>query len=500
MRRNGTLGRAWGGPPAAGRAWHRLGESGGNTLPPPFMFSRFQPVGQAWQFRAWVPGAALLLSGVLLAQPTVAQTQPGTPAAAQPLGLASDSLTLGATVEAVLDANPTIANLTELTNAANSRLSQTHAGFLPQVTGSATYSRIDPVPQIAINPNEAPFRLAPNNSFDGHLTAQYLLLDFGKNSATVRLSESQVQTAQDNVTVGRRDLAFNATQVYYNILFMRESILVQDQQIASLVAHRNEMQKRVEAGVSTKFDVTTTDVRITQAQNTKLDLQNQLRNQQVQLARLLHKPQQADIPVKGRLTYEPQPVDLAAELARAAENRPEVKLAKDAENSAELQARLIEHSNMPALGVGGQVGYKNGYPRNVDQGKFNTLAVAQLSVPIYDGNRNRKQRVEAAANYRATQARTADTQEQIRADVRQAANNMEFSQARYDNAVQQVAQATDALTRAKGRYRYGVGENLDVLDAETQLAQARLSRAQAMYNYTLGQYQLKRATGEQIWK
>jgi outer membrane protein len=132
--------------------------------------------------------------------------------------------------------------------------------------------------------------------------------------------------------------------------------------------------------------------------------------------------------------------------------------------------------------------------------RFNTVGVAQLSVPIYDGGRNKKQRVEAAASYRAAQARTADTQEQIRADVRQAVNNMQFSQARYDNALQQVAQATDALTRAEGRYRYGVGQNLDVLDAETQLSQSRLARAQAMYNYTLGQYQLRRATGEQIWK
>jgi len=261
------------------------------------------------------------------------------------------------------------------------------------------------------------------------------------------------------------------------------------------------MEKRVEAGVSTKFDVTTTDVRITQAQNTKLDLQNQLRNQQVQLARLLHKPQQADVPVKGRLSYDPQPINLEAELAKAAEKRPEVKLARDAEATADLQAKLIDKSNLPSLGVGAQVGGKNGYILpNINTVRFNTVGVAQLSLPIYDGGKNRKQRVEAAANYRATQARTQDTQEQIRADVRQAANNMEFSQARYNNALQQVTQASDALTRAQGRYRYGVGQNLDVLDAETQLAQARLARAQAMYNYTLGQYQLRRATGEQIWQ
>ena len=435
-----------------------------------------------------VAAFALILLGAGAAH---AQTAPG-------LDVISDSLTLDGTLRSVLDANPAITTLDELANAANGRLAQTRTGFLPQVTGTATYTRIDPVVKLPFGGET--LQLAPNNNYDAHITAQYLLLDFGKSDATVKLAESQVQTAKDNINVTRRDLAFTAAQVYYNILFMRESIKVQDAQITSLQAHRNEMQKRVEGGVSTKFDVTTTDVRITQAQNTKIDLQNQLRNQQVQLARLLHKPSQADVPVKGRLAFQPQPVDVNTEVAKAIENRPEVKMARDAETTATLQQRLVEHSNMPSLGVGAQVGAKNGYLPNLSQIKPNTLGVVQLSVPIYDGNKNKNQRVEALANARAAQSRTLDTQEQIRADVRQAANNMEFSQARYDNAQQQIAQATDALTRAQGRYRYGVGQNLDVLDAETQLAQARLARAQAMYNYTLGQYQLKRATGEQIWK
>ena len=444
------------------------------------MFSRFSS--------SVVAAFALVLLGAGAAH---AQTAPG-------LDVISDSLTLDGTLRSVLDANPAITTLDELANAANGRLAQTRTGFLPQVTGTATYTRIDPVVKLPFGGET--LQLAPNNNYDAHITAQYLLLDFGKSDATVKLAESQVQTAKDNINVTRRDLAFTAAQVYYNILFMRESIKVQDAQITSLQAHRNEMQKRVEGGVSTKFDVTTTDVRITQAQNTKIDLQNQLRNQQVQLARLLHKPSQADVPVKGQLAFQPQPVDVNTEVAKAIENRPEVKMARDAETTATLQQRLVEHSNMPSLGVGAQVGAKNGYLPNLSQIKPNTLGVVQLSVPIYDGNKNKNQRVEALANARAAQSRTLDTQEQIRADVRQAANNMEFSQARYDNAQQQIAQATDALTRAQGRYRYGVGQNLDVLDAETQLAQARLARAQAMYNYTLGQYQLKRATGEQIWK
>ena len=438
----------------------------------------------------------LTLGAALLAAPARAQDGAAAP-------LFADSLTLDGTLRSVLEANPALTSLDELTNAATGRLAQTRTGFLPQVTGTATYTYLNPVAQVNFpsgpNGETLPLKFVPNNNYDAHITAQYLLLDFGRNAATVRLAESQVTTAQDNVAVSRRDLAFNAVQVYYNILFMRESIRVQDQQIASLRTHRNAMQKRADAGVSTRFDVTTTDVRITQAQSVKIDLQNQLQNQQVQLARLLHKPAPADVPVRGRLSYQPQPVDLAAELAKAAANRPEVKLAHDAEESANLQARLIERSNLPNLGVGAQVGAKNGYQPNINEIRPNVVGVVQLSVPIYDGNKNKNQRVEALANVRASQARTQDAQEQIRADVRQAANNLSSGELRYDNATQQVAQATEALSKAQARYRYGVGANLDVLDAETQLAQARLAKAQATYNYTLGQYQLKRATGEVIW-
>ncbi len=411
----------------------------------------------------------------------------------------SDSLTLDGTVRSVLEANPAITTLEEEVNAAASRVTQSRGGFLPQVTGTATYTRIDPVVKIQLAPDAPAFQLNPNNNYDAHITVQYGLVDFGKRDATYNLAESRRLTAADQINVVRRDLAYSAAQSYYNILFVRESIKVQDAQIASLQQHQREMEKRVEGGVSTRFDVTTTQVRITQAQNSRIDLVNQLRNQQVQLARLLHKPEYVNVPVRGTLVYQPQAVDISAALAQGIEGRPEVKLARDAEQTANLNLKLIERSNMPLLGVGAQLGGKNGYQPNLDKFRPNSVGVVQFSMPIYDGNKNKNQRVEAAANIRGAQSRIQDTQEQIRADVRQAANNLESSAARYDNSLVQIAQATDALTRAQARYRYGVGNNLDVLDAETQLLQARLARLQAIYNYTLGQYQLKRATGEQIW-
>ena len=411
---------------------------------------------------------------------------------------AGDSLSLETTVRSVLDANPAINALQEEVNQAQSRLDETRTYLKPTVDGTASYTRIDPVVKIPLG--DATFQLAPANNYDTHVTARYTVLDFGRANAAINAAKLRALTATDQINVTRRDLAYAAAQSYYSILFAREAIRVQDAQIASLRQHEREMAKRVEGGVSTNFDVTTTQVRIAQAQDRKIDLQSQLRNQEIQLARLLHRPESAVVPVRGRFEYNPQAVNVQDALAKGAENRPEVKLAKDAEEAAAAQLRITQTSNKPTLSVLAQAGGKNGYiVPNLERFRFNTVAGAQLNIPIYDGDKNKYQRATAQSAIKGAQARTQDTQEQIRADVLQAVNAMQTSTARYDNSQVQIGQAADALTRAKARYRYGVGNNLDVLDAETQLAQSRLSRLQSIYNYTLGQYQLRRATGEQIW-
>ncbi|RSK42742.1 TolC family protein [Hymenobacter perfusus] len=442
-------------------------------------------------FRPYYAVPLLATLGLLTASAAQAQV----PIAAATAG---DSLSLETTVRSVLDANPAINALQEEVNQAQSRLDETRTYLRPTVDGTASYTRIDPVVKIPLG--DATFQLAPANNYDTHVTARYTLLDFGRANAAINAAKLRTLAATDQINVTRRDLAYAAAQSYYSILFAREAIRVQDAQIASLRQHEREMAKRVEGGVSTNFDVTTTQVRIAQALDRKIDLQSQLRNQEIQLARLLHRPESEVVAVRGRFEYNPQAVNVQDALAKGAENRPEVKLAKDAEEAAAAQLRITETSNKPTLSVLAQAGGKNGYiVPNLERFRFNTVAGAQLNIPIYDGDKNKYQRATAQSAIKGAQARSQDTQEQIRADVLQAVNTMQTSTARYDNSQVQIGQAADALTRAKARYRYGVGNNLDVLDAETQLAQSRLSRLQSIYNYTLGQYQLRRATGEQIW-
>jgi outer membrane protein len=58
-----------------------------------------------------------------------------------------------------------------------------------------------------------------------------------------------------------------------------------------------------------------------------------------------------------------------------------------------------------------------------------------------------------------------------------------------------VCQAKHRLEEASGPSKDSTTTNLDLLDAETSLAQAQLAQVSAVYQCTLSSYQLDRATG-----
>jgi outer membrane protein TolC len=57
----------------------------------------------------------------------------------------------------------------------------------------------------------------------------------------------------------------------------------------------------------------------------------------------------------------------------------------------------------------------------------------------------------------------------------------------------------EKVTIAKGQYGVGVVTNLDLLDAQTSLSEAKLVHLRAVYDYVNSLNLLDRATGKRIW-
>ena len=79
--------------------------------------------------------------------------------------------------------------------------------------------------------------------------------------------------------------------------------------------------------------------------------------------------------------------------------------------------------------------------------------------------------------------------------MRQAVSEARASMDKIKASELNVQLAQEALSQAKVRYESGVITNLDLLNAETSLAQANLLHLQALYNYTLSRIALNKAIG-----
>jgi outer membrane protein TolC len=91
-----------------------------------------------------------------------------------------------------------------------------------------------------------------------------------------------------------------------------------------------------------------------------------------------------------------------------------------------------------------------------------------------------------------------ESQRQIELDVRTAYSN--FIEAREVLESQKAVQeeAEEALRQAEVRMAAGSGTQLDVLNAQTSLTQARTTQAQALHDYSVARSRLQRAIGEDM--
>jgi outer membrane protein TolC len=430
--------------------------------------------------------AFLILLSALSASPAASQTP------------VADSLSLEAVVRRVLETHPAVQQAAQGVRASQARVLGSRSAYYPEIEADGSYLRLGPTASIDI-PNLGAFDLYPANNYDAHLSLRHTVFDFGKRSTAVDYAQSLEQTAGHTVEVVQAGLAFEAIDTFYAIIFLERSLDVQDDQIAALERHLEVTREKVRTGSATDFEVLTTEVRVATAQSRRIDLANALTQQAVRLRGLMGLPADQPLNLAGTFPAAPAAPAVDSLVALALTQRPELKISRDGEASAAIQTRLASLGDRPSLAVGVMAGFKNGYVPNLNTLKGNWDAGVQVRVPIFDGFRVRRHVAETQAAAEAAQDHTRDVERRVTTEVRQAVADVQAGVEKLAASDLQVRQAEAAVSMADVRYEAGVITNLDVLDAQTSLQEARLMRLRAQYDVVRARYELERAVGARVW-
>jgi outer membrane protein len=422
--------------------------------------------------------------------------------AAAPLALGQvpqgSPLTLNQAIGEVVAHYPSLDAAKAAVDAATARTMETNSSRLPQVSGSAGYTYNSLRPYVAISTpggQGGAIYETITNSYGASVTARQLLTDFGRTDKLVDMARSGQIAAEDALEEARHQLGYQAIESFYGVILLRSSADVAREEIAALEEALRIAQRKFSAGSATKFDVLTTQVRLANARNHLTDTIASLEKQENGLRQLLGWDIAAPLQLTGDFDAGAPALSESAAIADGLQNRPEMKVAVDNEHTSRLQLDAADRGNRPSLKAQVTGGLEDGVVPNLYDNKGYLLAGLSLEVPIFTGRRVTGDRMEADAGVRSAQARERELDQTITTEVADAYSDLNAARARLGNADTLVEQAREALSLAQTRYSNGVITNFELLDAQSSLRSAQLSRLQARYDCVLARQAVARAAG-----
>ena len=303
------------------------------------------------------------------------------------------------------------------------------------------------------------------------------------------------------------DTLLGARTVYYDVLLAAQQITVHEASVNLLQKELEDQQRRYDAGTVPHFNVLRAEVAVANERPALIRARNNYRITKNNLSNLLgyNLPREIwdDIPLNltDTLDAAPYQVDLPAAIQQALARRTELVAAR---KTAELQRLNVVNAKAgykPTVQVFAGYGWYNAQftpPVELDHDIRGWNAGAQMSWDIFDGMLTHGKVVQARALYEKSRTEVDDKGRQIELEVRTAYS--EFIEAREVLESQQKVQeqADEALREARARADAGTSTQLDVLDAETSLTQARTTQIQALRDYAVARARLERAIGEEM--
>ena len=289
----------------------------------------------------------------------------------------------------------------------------------------------------------------------------------------------------------QNETALSVKNQFFTVLRDQDQVSVYDQQVTADTESVRVTQARVTAGAAAQYDLLTAQTTLSNAQQLLSSARNTLTLALVNLNNLLGVGPDEPVALQNPTTPPLTQMFNTQQLTQTAYGqRPELRQADSNVVIAQKLIRLAGVGLLPSLSIVGSGNY-NG---NVSNGTHSTVSLsAVLGIPLYDGGTTRAKVKEAQSDLRSQQITRDQLRQNVSVEVRQALSNINDAQNRASSSALGVTQAAEAYRLATVRYQNGIGTILDEVNAQAQLATARLNLLNAQYDYQTSLAQLTRA-------
>lgn len=315
----------------------------------------------------------------------------------------------------------------------------------------------------------------------------------GERAARIRAARNQVRLAELELEQVRSQLRLETINDYYAVQAAIESIRINQAFLEEAERNLRDTELREEVGVGTRFDVLRADVQVANARQALTQAVSQREITQRRLARRLNVPPNISLTTLAVEIAGSWPLSLEESIVLAYQNRAELERFLVERDLNEEQRQIALSRVRPNLGFFAEYNLQEVFePEN---GAFDDgfSIGAQFRWRLFDGGAARAQAEQARLDSNIDEFEFEDARNQVRVEVEEAYYTLLANQENIDTASLAVAQAREALELANLRFNAGVGTQLDVLSATSELTEAQGNLVTAVLDYNRALARLERA-------
>lgn len=407
------------------------------------------------------------------------------------------SLSFSRAVEKAVHANLATLLARADSEEARGRALESASSLLPRVLGSVSQSRIFKVNLEAqgFPANNALFGplIGPFNNFDARLRLVQTIFDWSaiKGAGAGRLNAA---AAELNVKLAEEQVVSAVALAYIDVLRAQANVHAAQADTDLAKSLFTLAEDRRKAGLSTGIDAARAETQFAQARLRLITAGLASRQAEIRLLRLAGEPLSESVRLTDELSFSTVNFSSPdAAVHQALSQRWEIRIAEERVKGNTAAYRSARSGWWPALSGTADYGLSGNDPGNAE--KTGSIG-ARLDLPLFTGGQIRGRTLEARARLRRAEAQADDWKRQVEEDVRLALEMLSAEVREVETSSQVVDLAQRELRMAQERFSAGVGDNIQLVAAQTALSRAREDQVNALARYHVARLNYAMALGE----
>lgn len=388
------------------------------------------------------------------------------------------TLTLDDCLATAMKNNPDITAARESLNAERTTINQAAAPGRPQLSANSSYRRSGTGDDH-------------EGSYSTGVSVNQSISDWGRRETRIKRARLSTEAAEADY----EETVDLVVQRVYNAYYALNRA-VRDVDIAQ--TRYDNYEKRLdwarsyyEVGTKAKIEVTKAESDLASSKLTLVRAQSNEELCRAELANAMGVPLMDISGVEDMLGYEDWSISLDDAVAGAMKDRPELVARRLRVESAAENVTLQMKGLSPSLSA--SAGYSFGNHSYFDHDQWN--AGLTLSVPLTDGGLTKSMVEQARAQLRQAEAELVGLENSVTLEVRTAWEDLRQAKESLTSSQEAERAAKATLDLALGRYKAGVGDNLEISDAVDGYAVASANTVLALYDCKNARINLEKAMG-----